>query len=155
MNRKAPPSKMQTTTCKRAACGLAVPPYQRANPYIFHQTPRTLVVVVLQRFSKPSQGPPPREQVDCVYGMGLQYSNSLFASSQYLPIPSVALHLRKRWKRNILINGKRNGARSPYVSFLETRNAQGGTFIVSWKRNTRKIRVCFLCFLFPVFRLRP
>ena len=23
---------MQTTTCKRAACGLAVPPYQRANP---------------------------------------------------------------------------------------------------------------------------
>ena len=87
--------------------------------------------------------------------MGLQYSNSLFASSQYLPIPSVALHLRKRWKRNILINGKRNGARSPYVSFLETRNAQGGTFIVSWKRNTRKIRVCFLCFLFPVFRLRP
>ena len=23
---------MQTTTCKRAACGLAVPPYQRAKP---------------------------------------------------------------------------------------------------------------------------
>jgi len=23
---------MQTTICKRAACGLAVPPYQRANP---------------------------------------------------------------------------------------------------------------------------
>ena len=87
--------------------------------------------------------------------MGLQYSNSLFASFQYLPIPSVALHLRKRWKRNILINGKRNGARSPYVSFLETRNAQGATFIVSWKRNTREIRACFLCFLFPVFRLRP
>ena len=32
VNRKAPPSKMQTTTCKRAACGLAVPPYQRAKP---------------------------------------------------------------------------------------------------------------------------
>ena len=32
MNRKAPPSKMQTTRCKRAACGLAVPPYQRAKP---------------------------------------------------------------------------------------------------------------------------
>jgi len=29
------------------------------------------------------------------------------------------------------------------------------TSIVSWKRNTRKIRVCFLCFHFPVFRLRP
>jgi len=55
----------------------------------------------------------------------------------------------------IQVHGKRNGARSPHVSFLETRNAQGGTFIVSWKRNTRKIRVCFLCFLFPVFRLRP
>jgi hypothetical protein len=41
------------------------------------------------------------------------------------------------------------------VSFLETRNAQGATFIVSWKRNTREIRACFLCFLFPVFRLRP
>ena len=27
-----PPTKMQTTTCKRAACGLAVPPYQRAKP---------------------------------------------------------------------------------------------------------------------------
>ena len=25
-------SSMQTTTCKRAACGLAVPPYQRAKP---------------------------------------------------------------------------------------------------------------------------
>ena len=43
----------------------------------------------------------------------------------------------------------------PNVSFQETWNTQGGTFIVSWKRNTRKIRVCFLCFLFPVFRLRP
>jgi len=32
VNRKAPPSKMQTTTCKRAACGLAVLPYQRAKP---------------------------------------------------------------------------------------------------------------------------
>jgi hypothetical protein len=32
VNRKAPPPKMQTTTCKRAACGLAVPPYQRAKP---------------------------------------------------------------------------------------------------------------------------
>ena len=32
VNRKSPPSKMQTTTCKRAACGLAVPPYQRAKP---------------------------------------------------------------------------------------------------------------------------
>ena len=41
------------------------------------------------------------------------------------------------------------------VFFLETRNAQGGTFLVSWKRNTQKIWVCFLCFLFPVFRLRP
>ena len=32
MNRKAPPQKMQTATCKRAACGLAVPPYHRAKP---------------------------------------------------------------------------------------------------------------------------
>ena len=30
---------MQTTTCKRAACGLAVPPYQRAKPiYLPKQT---------------------------------------------------------------------------------------------------------------------
>ena len=58
-------------------------------------------------------------------------------------------------KRDIQVNGRRNGAPSLCVSFLETRNAQGATFIVSWKRNLRKIRVCFLCFLFPVFRLRP
>ena len=34
VKRKAPPppSKMQTKTCKRAACGLAVPPYHRAKP---------------------------------------------------------------------------------------------------------------------------
>ena len=31
MNRKAS-LKIQTTTCKRAACGLAVPPYHRAKP---------------------------------------------------------------------------------------------------------------------------
>jgi len=87
--------------------------------------------------------------------MGIQCNYSLFASSWCLPIPPVALHVRKRWKRNIRVNCGRNGARSPYVSFLETRNAQGGTSLVSWKRNTRKIWVCFLCFLFSVFRLRP
>jgi len=32
VNREAPPQKIQTTTFKRAACGLAVPPYQRAKP---------------------------------------------------------------------------------------------------------------------------
>jgi len=32
VTRKAPPSKTQTTTFKRAACGLAVPPYHRAKP---------------------------------------------------------------------------------------------------------------------------
>ena len=31
-NRKAPPLKIQTVTCKRAACGLAGRPYQRAKP---------------------------------------------------------------------------------------------------------------------------
>ena len=31
MNRKVP-SKIQTATCKRAACGLVVPPYHRAKP---------------------------------------------------------------------------------------------------------------------------
>jgi len=30
--KKSPPSKIQTTTCKRADCGLAVPPYHRAKP---------------------------------------------------------------------------------------------------------------------------
>ena len=30
--KKSPPSKIQTTTCKRVACGLAVPPYHRAKP---------------------------------------------------------------------------------------------------------------------------
>ena len=29
---KPPPLKVQTATCKRAACGLAVPPYHRAEP---------------------------------------------------------------------------------------------------------------------------
>jgi len=87
--------------------------------------------------------------------MGIQYNCSRFASSQCLLIPPMTAHIRKRWKRNIQVNGERNSARGPYVSFLETRNAQGGTSIVSWKRNTRKIRVCFLCFHFPVFRLRP
>jgi len=87
--------------------------------------------------------------------MGIQYNYSIFFSSQCLPIPPATLQVRKRWKRNIQVNGWRNGAPSPCVSFLETRNAQGATFIVSWKRNTRKIWVCFLCFLFPVFRLRP
>ena len=70
-------------------------------------------------------------------------------------IPPVTPHARKRRKRNIQVNGNRNSARSPCVSFLETRNARGGTFIVFWKRNTRKTRVCFPCFHFPVFRLRP
>ena len=32
VNRKAPPSKIQTSSCKRAACGLAVPPYHRTKP---------------------------------------------------------------------------------------------------------------------------
>ena len=31
-DKKSPPSKTQTTTFKRAACGLAVPPYHRAKP---------------------------------------------------------------------------------------------------------------------------
>jgi hypothetical protein len=87
--------------------------------------------------------------------MGIQYNCSRFASSQCLLILPVTPHVRKRWKRNIQVNGGKNSARGPYVSFLETRNAQGDTFIVSWIRNTRKIRVCFLCFHFPVFRLRP
>jgi len=30
--KKSPPSKMQTKACKRAACGLAAPPYHRAKP---------------------------------------------------------------------------------------------------------------------------
>ena len=83
--------------------------------------------------------------------IGIQYNCSRFASSQCLLVPPVTPHVRKRWKRNIQVNGKRNSARGPYVSFLESRNAQGGTFIVSWKRNTRKIRVCFLRFHFSLF----
>ena len=62
--------------------------------------------------------------------MGIQYNYSILASSQCLPIPTAKLHVRKRWKRNIQVNGWRNSARSPYVSFLETRNAQGTTFIL-------------------------
>ena len=37
----------------------------------------------------------------------------------------------KRWKRNIQPDCWRNSARNPSVSFLETRNAQGGAFCVS------------------------
>ena len=36
--------------------------------------------------------------------MGLQYRNSLVASSQNLPIPPVALHVRKRWKQNTQVS---------------------------------------------------
>ena len=32
MNRKPPPQKYTNKTCKRADCGLAVPPYRRAKP---------------------------------------------------------------------------------------------------------------------------
>ena len=32
VNRKAPPSRIQTIMCKWAACGLAAPPYHRAKP---------------------------------------------------------------------------------------------------------------------------
>ena len=74
--------------------------------------------------------------------MGIQYNCSRFASFQCLLIPPVSAHIRKRWKRNIQVNGERNSARGPYVSFLETRNAQGGTSIVSWvhpsEQETRK-----------------
>ena len=87
--------------------------------------------------------------------MATQYKHSLFASSWCLPIPLVTPHVRKKRKRNIQMNFEGNSAQSHYVLFLEIRNAQGGTSIVSWKRSKRKIRVCFLCFLFPVFRLRP
>jgi len=87
--------------------------------------------------------------------MATQYEHSLFASSWCLPIPLVIPHVRKKRKRNIQMNFEGNSAQSHYVLFLEIRNAQGGTSIVSWKRSKRKIRVCFLCFLFPVFRLRP
>jgi len=69
--------------------------------------------------------------------------------------PAASPHISKKWKRNVHLDSKRNGARNRHVSFLETRNAESGAFYVSWKRNTRKMRVCFLCFLFPVFRLRP
>ena len=37
----------------------------------------------------------------------------------------VAPHF-EHMKRNIQLAGERNSARSPHVSFLETRNAQGG-----------------------------
>ena len=52
--------------------------------------------------------------------MGLQYSHSLFASSQCLPIPPVTPPRKEEMETEIQLNVRRNSARSPYVSFLET-----------------------------------
>ena len=42
----------KSTSCQWAACALAGPPNHRADPKIFHQTPRSLSVVVFQRVTK-------------------------------------------------------------------------------------------------------
>jgi len=73
---------------------------------------------------------------------------------------------KQRAKRQCFVsrNQKRPGQRF-FVFFLNETRAKSGfisgvsfflqRFLFFFKRNTRKIRVYFRCFLFPVFRLRP